>query len=334
MNTPLPDWFIADIARAAEIPFKIRGTKAEVCCPFHDDKEASAIITARNVFYCSRCTPGRGWSAKTFCEKLGLKWEHFTRGASAGPRVARPAPVPDEPTFTPEKALAAWLNCFRRARNDDVVEEDREAYDYLISRSLLEAVEIGCYGILGENTLVPDEMGRWWRSGYRIVAALYNQKGEIVSVQGRCIRPSKLKTLFPTGSKVSGAFFADPRAVRILRSEDTHYSAIVLGEGMTDLGALSIASPVPVITAPGTGGALSAVGEWGRGRQVLLALDCDAAGRNALQAVSDALHAHGATRVLRLGWPRGCKDACDMLAAHGAVAISELISEQLAKEAS
>jgi DNA primase len=129
----------------------------------------------------------------------------------------------------------------------------------------------------------------------------------------------------PKGSSISGTVFADSRGRELLRGELAEGGSVILGEGLTDALALAIASPMPVLTAPGTGVAAAAVGPWARGRSVLLALDFDDAGNGAVKPVSRALFEQGAT-VRRLLWPKPAKDACDALVLMGAAGLGNFLS--------
>jgi hypothetical protein len=92
---------------------------------------------------------------------------------------------------------------------------------------------------------------------------------------------------------------------------------VILGEGLTDSLALSIAAPgVPILAAPGVDSAERAVGAWAEGRRVFVALDGDAPGELAVPAVARAIARWGGW-PLRLRWPTGAKDANDALLALG-----------------
>lgn len=314
MSTPassrLAPGLIFSIARAVGIVVPEKGDKRAIRCPFHGDKNASAFLSVRNVFYCSCCTPETGWSAKRFAEALGHPWN----GATA--QILRPvvsAGVDTRPTFTAQDAQLVWSRALARARNDDCVDADRAVYDYLARRQILEAWELGAFGVLAENMKLPAPVARWPRGGYRIVAPLYDHRGELVAVQARTILDRNPKTLFPGGSRIAGSAFASKSALELLRSGVSAHDVVLLGEGLTDYLAISTVTSAPVFCAPGTGFAAGAVGAWARGRTVLIALDMDDAGAGALHPAARAAYSAGAVRVLRVEWPVGCKDACDVV---------------------
>lgn len=321
----LPPGLIFEIADDAGIVLKGKGAKRQCRCPIHDDKSASAFVSEDNVFYCSVCTPSGGWPAKALCEKLGSDWKRYVRDLPRDPVVRRQPTVEPEVTFTPADALALWKTARARARDDECIDQDRPAYDYLESRGLMEAYELGVFGILATGMTLPPDVATWPQRGYRIVAALYDTTGKLTNVQARTIRFDRIRTLVPTGSKLAGTLFAEERALMILRGQPVAADTIIYGEGLTDFLALSITALMPVFAAPGTGNAVGGVDQWARGRRVLLALDNDNAGNAALVDTRDALYRHGATNVRRIVWPTGCKDACDVIAKRGTTGLSQLI---------
>ncbi|MCC7173087.1 MAG: toprim domain-containing protein [Planctomycetes bacterium] len=307
----LPPGLIFDIARSAGIEVPDRGAKRPIRCSIHDDRTASAFLSELNIFYCSVCTPDGGWSAKEFAAAVGVPWQGGGVTAALAPR---PKPIATAPAFTKHDAQLVWSLALARARNDDCAGADREVYDYLSKRGVLEAWELSTFGVLAEGMPVPESIGWWARASYRIVAPLYDQRGELVSVQARAITRREPKTLFPKGSRANGASFASKRALELLASGVPEHDIVVLGEGLTDFLALVAATPIPVLCAPGTGFVTSSIGPWVHGRTLLLALDNDAAGDAALGPAAEAAYAAGARRVVKVRWPSGCKDACDVVA--------------------
>ena len=93
--------------------------------------------------------------------------------------------------------------------------------------------------------------------------------------------------------------------------------------------ALSIATTLPVLGAPGTGMAASAVGAWALRREVLLILDTDDAGRAAASRAGDAVAQRGG-HYSCCEWDQP-GDVCDVLAAIGAEAIGEAVEAIVAQ---
>jgi len=320
---------IFQIVLDAGIALHGHGDKRTLRCPFHQDRNASAFVSIDNVFFCSVCTPEKGWTAKQLSSAIGQPW--ITAKYTAAPPVVhfRP-PLRAEDEFTPLDAAATWTASFARARDDGMVVDDRQVHDYVAERGLGEALELGAYGVLPTMGLHP-RLARWLRSGHRVVAPLFTLEGDIASIQARSIVPDGLKTVNPKGSRVAGTVFADPYGRAVLAGSPA--PRIVFGEGLTDMLALAITSPWPVLTAPGTSNAVRAVGSWAKGKDVLLALDADAAGDAAADLVILELRRHGARDVRRVRWPGGAKDACDVVATRGISGLHDVLQSPTRSEA-
>lgn len=319
------------IAADAEIAMRGSGDKRTCLCPFHDDRNRSAFLSANNVFYCSRCTPGKGLTAKEFCERLGLNWSSYFRGTQQQSRaITRPKPLPKpDPEFSAAQATEVWRLAKARARNDDLAHLDHATYAYAQSRQSVEGLELGAFGVLGRGMSLPPAIMWWVANGYTLVSPLWSLDGTIVGIQGRSINGRTPRVMTPKGCPTKGTVFADSRGLALLRGENVYADAVVFGEGLTDAIALAIASPCPVITTPGTGTASSSVGLWARGKRVFLALDWDEAGTNAQLEVNHALYRAGASHVMRVVWPRPAKDASDVLAQRGAEGLYTFIIDML-----
>ena len=320
---------IFEVARRHGIEIPPGRDKVQICCPIHEDHRPSAVLFgSSNTFYCHVCTTDGAWTAKKFAAELGVTWPLDGHARA----IERPRPTPrgaPESTFTPEDAQRVFAAALEGARDNDRVDENRPALDYLDKRGLLAALEVGLVGILGSRMALPSQVDWWaWRC-YEIVAPLYNAEGKLVIVQARSIIPQGKKTLFPKGSLAGGTMFANRPGLAMLRGDPSVPTRVILGEGMTDYLALSIVSPLPVISAPGTGGAAKCAGPWAQGREVWLALDNDGAGDKAVNPTAKALYRNGATDVYRIEWPRHANDACDALAAIGEVALGEFLEREV-----
>lgn len=305
----LPPGLIFELAAQAEIKLHGSGDKRACRCPFHDDRNASAFVSIDNIFFCSVCTPGGGISCRAFAQRLGLSWPP-SELADATPSWTKSPPRPREASFTPAMADDVWRAGLARARDDRFAHADRAAYEYLRSRRLLESWELGAFGVLAPEMKLPQAVSSWAKRGYRVVAPLYDAAGILTNVQARAIIPAERKVLFPAGSVARGTLFACRRGLEVLRGTWTGSPAVLLAEGLTDYLGLAVTSPVPVLASPGTGIAPSAIGPWVKGRELVLALDWDAAGANAISPTAREAFALGATAVRRIQWPGGANDAC------------------------
>jgi DNA primase len=105
---------------------------------------------------------------------------------------------------------------------------------------------------------------------------------------------------------------------------------VIFGEGLTDYLALACAAAgYAVLSAPGTGFAVPAVGRWAIGARVVVAVDSDEAGRRCADELVPALYRQGARDVYRAVWPRGCKDACDVVVEVGIVGLEDFIGQEM-----
>lgn len=333
----LPSGLIFAIAADHGVEMKGKGHKRTCRCPFHEDKHASAFLSVENVFYCSVCTPEGGWSAKTFCIELGGDWSRYVAFPTATFERRALAPrfdAPATPMFTAAEAQAIWELARARARDDSKAQEDSEAYHYLAERSLLEAAELGSFGVLGPGMQLPPAVRRWPELGYRVVVALHDLDGTITNLQARAIVKREKKVLFPTGSVAKGTLFACARGLELLRGTFSGRRAVLYAEGLTDFLALSISSPVPVLAAPGSGVAADGVGPWVEGCDLVLALDWDEAGEGAVEPTASAAYRFGARSVQRLEWPDSANDACDVVTRLGTAGLEAFLVRLLGRDLS
>lgn len=319
---------IFDIARAGgmEIPDR-HGDKVPCRCPFHDDRRASAFLSVNNVFYCSVCTPNGGLSAKQFAARVGVPWPTKDGDLRAvAPARRCPASIAP-PGLAPSVAAEVWAAACARARARDA--RDAEAVRYLRRRGLADALELGHAGLLGAGMQLPPSVRSWPARGYRVAAAVCNLEGAIVSLHARRTRDGAPKTHFPEGRLPHGVLLANAHGVAVLAQREQLPGLVVFGEGLTDHLALSLAHDVPVLSPPGTGFFAASVGPWTAHKRVALAVDCDEATEALVPALSDRLRLFGATDVIRVRWPAGCKDACAVLERHGLGVLCETVEHAL-----
>lgn len=313
----LPPGLIFDIARQAGIEIQSERDKVVLRCPFHPDGNASAFVSASNVFYCSVCTPDRGWSAKKFAEVLGVAWAggsinaQFSCTPIALRRTAKPATRPL--TFKGDDALAVWEAARRRALDEVHTEADRDASHFLKRRRLERAWRPGLVGFVGPETSLCLGSSSWYSLGVRLIAPLHDVHGELINVQGRNVLEREPRLLFPTGSQARGTMFANRLGLAALRGTRAIAGSVLVAEGLTDFLALGSIERLAVLSAPGAGMAAHAIGAWARGADVLLALDHDDAGHRGRAAAHARALACGARRVRWIEWPNGCADACEVL---------------------
>ena len=362
VHTALPQNAIYLVAEAAGMHLHGIGTRRKLHCPLgrHTDHNASAVLFGEeNRFHCSVCTPGRSLSLVEFARRSSC--EHVLPGlvAKASEILATectPSRTISAPRFTPESAQAIWSASLARARDDRFTDDpvDREAYTYLARRGLMEAWDECAFGILPPRAKTLAAVRSWARGGYTIVVPLYsNTTGEIVTIQARSVREdARPKTLFPRGASTSGAVFASRTALSVIRDaalqkdgamqkrgatlkRRTNYErsahqrsrAVILAEGLTDHLCLTFASPVPVVAAAGTGGAVRALGAWVNGCDLFVAVDCDRAGDSVVRDIAKRAFSEGVRTVTRLRWPERAQDACEARARLGTDALCDWLTQ-------
>lgn len=330
----LPKGVIFEIARAGNLAAPDDGReKWPVPCPFHSDARASAVLFAvSNVLYCSA---GCGtFTAKAVAQRLGVDFAEAIRRIRAGgpSRVSICADDPQRGAVDPALDIAlvreVWEESQKRARNDDAVARERDVYACLRQRRLHPACHDLEFGILPPG--LPEPFDAWYGSGHRIVLPLHDvATGDVVNVQARCIRASRMKTRVPTGSRVTGTVFANRAGVDLLRGSSRTGQCVIFGEGLTDSIALGFLAGGPILAAPGTGAAKNAIGAWARDQVIVLALDTDESGDRAIGPTADAAYRHGASRVFRLRWPKGLKDICELHETRDTDATIDLLNRHL-----
>jgi hypothetical protein len=243
-------------------------------------------------------------------------------------RLQRAIARPRQPSsWSADCAKKVWRIGLIRICDDESIDADSDAYEYLKSRGLSPAWEQDLYGILHPELAseLPGAVQHWPERGYRIVAPLYDQQGEVSEVQARSIDPkAEVRTLLPKGGSAKGKVFACSRGRDLLRNESTS-SVVILGEGLTDYLALSISAPIPVFSTAGVGTAANCIGPWAKKRTVILALDCDQAGENGTVDAARVIKERGG-RAQRLRWPREANDACEMVERFGVDDLAQFLA--------
>lgn len=292
-------------------------------CPAHHDHRPSLSVRqggdGRVLLYCfSGCTTDR------ICAALGIRVADLFPPTEEPLHHREPTSDGASARFKPEDAARVWNAGLARARDDHVIEADRAVYAYLSQRRLMTSWEDCAFGIVAPGMALPEAIQHWPGRGYRLVVPLYDRAGRVVNVQARAITKTTPKTLFPPGSRAAGTLFADRRGQQVLTGRWTGPRQVLLGEGLTDHLALTIASPIPVLSAPGTGMAAAGIGRWAAGRAVFVALDGDPAGAAATTAAAKQVHAMGG-QPLRVAWPGHKKDACEVLEEYGVEFLADFL---------
>ncbi len=285
------------------------------------------LDAAEGAVYCNKCLRERngdglaalqwllGW---TLPEALNAVAAYIGAGAAQTSTHERKPEA--RPAFDCEAAWAVYERAVARVAEVRDLEE-HPTVEYLTGRGLRAALDRdpmhAVCGILDSTKGLHEAVRYWPSSGYRLVAGLWSvETGDLVAVQGRDVGgKAKIKVMTPRGAAIAGTVFASPSGRDLLRGE-SDAKVVVYGEGLTDSLVLSLATELPVLTVPGVGQAPKCVGAWAHGRTVVIALDTDDAGEAQVKPTTEAIVSHGG-RAVRLTWPSGNKDACDVLAKYG-----------------
>ena len=304
-------------------------TDATARCPAHDDRNPSLSLGSGQNGEALLCCHA-GCSAAEILSSLGLAMKDLfpTDGERDVARLQQAITRPRQrSTWSADCAKTVCQVGLSRTRNDEAIDADAAAYEYLKSRGLSPAWEQNLYGILHPELVseLPRVVRHWPKRGYRIVAPLYDQQGEVSEVQARSIDPkAEIRTLLPKGGSAKGKVFACSQGRALLRNESTS-SIVILGEGLTDYLALSISAPIPVFSTAGVGTAANCVGPWAKERTVILALDCDQAGEKGTVDAAQVIKERGG-RAQRLRWPREANDACELVERFGVDDLAQFLA--------
>lgn len=343
MSCNLPDGPLGRVlARLQQVSGS--GTQWKARCPAHNDSTPSLSITlgadGRVLVNCHASC-----SFEAVRAALGLEARDFFDEAHSNPaRSSKVLPPPgptsgrvvsigvppsvgrkDPEAFTSERGRALWAASIDAAISDAHFEIDAPVRAFVERRGLQSAVGLGLVGFLPEEAARQAYLGFWFTSGYRFVAPFYNHAGELVGIQGRKIDAGEPKTMFPKGSKVKGNAFANPMALARFGEGPREAGVVMVGEGLTDYCALAGLAEFAVVSAPGTSFVSACVTDWAKNAVVILAVDNDAAGQKTVIPAARAAFEHGATRVVRVVWPGGAKDACDALEKLGPEGLKDFI---------
>jgi hypothetical protein len=323
----LPPGFIFEIARQAGLEVRVRNGKALIRCPVpdHEDRHKSAFVSERNVFYCSVCTPGGGWTAKQFATLIGVPWQGDGCAVPLPARSSRPKE--QLPAFGAPEARHVWSLAQHRAM-DEVHTKDAASCDFLRRRHLERAWRGGHLGFVGPDVELRHGAQSWFDLGVRLVVPLYAAGDEVSNVQGRNVFDREPRLLFPKGSRAAGSLFANPQGIEVLKRRPG-VRPIILAEGLTDFLALATVPGVAVLSAPGAGMARHSIGPWVFGVDLVLGFDLDGAGAAAREIGARAAREQGARRVRTIRWPSGARDACEVLDRIGVEGLDLFVGQHL-----
>ncbi len=304
-------------------------------CPKCGGKDRFRLLdAAEGACYCNQCfnrENGDGIAAVQWLTGMRFGQALDAVAAYLGTGAARAITHKRKPeacsAFDPEAAWAVYERAVRRGR-DFLGLMQHPALKFLAGRGLAgclarEPMHALC-GIVDAQVegRLPPAVRSWPKQGYQVVSGLWAvQDGDLQAVAARDVTGSQEKRVMcPRGARIAGSVFANPQARDLLRDPldkdippgEQGPRVVLFGEGLTDMLALSLAFDGPVMTVSGVGQAPKCIGEWARGRAVLLCLDLDDASEPYVKPTAENIAKHGG-KAVRLRWPPGCKDANDAL---------------------
>ena len=236
--------------------YRIIGGRGVGLCPLHDDTRPSLTVTQRS-WRCYGCEQ-EGGILDFYTKVAGMEKREAMEyiKSNCGPIPLLPAPKPAyDPDRVQERVLTAQKSL-------------QEALPYLLSR--------------GIDADVAREWGLGCLDG-RLIIPYYDQVGELSGVAERALNDQSPKYRYARGMVKSDLLFGLDR----VRNDDR----LALCEGFFDCIVLSQAG-IPSVALGGTDLSDSQI-ELLRGREILIAMDGDEAGRRAAASIAKHLQSAG-----------------------------------------
>lgn len=292
-------WRVAELLGLTE-GAKRQATGLLVRCPVHNERNPSCSVTAADGTLRVKCfaCPLSGDVFDLIAAARGLdRKRDFPAVVEAGRALAGIAPAttppPKRQTSNPGQVAAWW---------DALPPVDAECWDYLRSRGLEEASDLCRY----VPDIAPGDLEWMGKSGYRLAQALRDAAGTVVAIQVRQITGHDFRIVGQASAGVFG---------QVERLEAA--KLVVICEGFADtlaaITAQDAGSPSAVIGIAGTQATAALATMPLEGKRVLVAMDADAAGDKAAEAIRVDLEKRRAV-VIRARPTKG-KDLCDIITA-------------------
>ena len=315
------------LVEASGIALKPTGKDLLGCCPFHDDREASLVVTpAKNLWHCFACQIGGGpidWMMKAKGVSFRHAVELLRAGAVEVPAVSRgrirvlPPPVSLD---ADDQALLAQAIDYYHER----LKDSPEALAYLERRGLKDAELIERFKLgFADRTLglrLPEKtrkagaevrgrlqkLGLWRESGHEhfngsIVVPVIAPTGEIAEVYGRKINDN-LRPGTPSHLYLPGPHRGVWNEAALAAAPE-----VILCEALIDAMTFWCAGYPNVTASYGIEGFTAdhlAAFKRHRIERVLIAYDRDEAGDRAAEKLAQQLMAEG-LHCYRILFPKG-----------------------------
>ncbi len=311
------------------IKLERKGSDYHGCCPFHDDKTPSLVVTpSKNLFHCFGCGAAGSvidWVMKM--EKVSfnhaidlLKNNYAIDTSSKSKSPSRPRMAMEFATDASNKELLhRVLSYYQR-----VLTSSPDIYDYLEKRGINDPDLIGTFKLgYANRTLtyrIPkkkvkdgerlrgqlQKIGIFRESGHEhlsgsLVVPIFDEHGNIVQMYGRKLRHD-LKKGIPRHTYLPGSHKGVWNMEAVKVSEE-----IILCEAIIDAMSFWVNGYKNVTTSYGVSGFtpthLAAFKKY-KTKRVLIAYDRDEAGDNAALKLSEKLIAEGID-CYRINFPKG-----------------------------
>jgi len=286
-------------------------------CPFHEDSKASLSVNAE-VFHCFGC------GAKGNVIQFVARKENLTDKEAAHkllgsiPGVCRGSDMAAEKPAVPVPE-ASLFSAVIDHYHETLLGRDRRGLDYLKKRGLGEVEMVKAFQIGFANGTLPKKLSPAQRKALqacglfneagnekyylRVVVPIFDEAGKPVGLYGRRIADQD------TGNHLY--LEGGHRAVWHAQAAQVYPDELIVTESIFDALSIYASGKKNVLAAYGTQGWTphhAALIEKHRVKKIVLALDNDKAGDEAVATLAPALDAQG-VRVHRLHWPEGVKDA-------------------------
>jgi DNA primase catalytic core len=311
------------VVRAAGVALEKRGHDLVGCCPFHDDKTPSFVVTPGKALWRCFGACDAGGDVLTFVMKSeGVSFRHAVErlrsqaGVAAPverPTRTMPAPVPEAPPAE-DAALLGKVADYYHER----LKQTPEALAYLTGRGIdpaavVEAFGLGfgdrslCYVLTGTKMRARlQDLGVLRESGHEhmngsLVVPIRDEDGRVVNLYGRKIRDDLRK------GTAYHLYLPGPHRGVFNLDGFKGSAEVILCEALIDALTVYAAGFHHVTSAYGAGGftddILQAFVRHGV-RRVLIAYDRDAAGDKGAAKVAEVLAAQG-IEAYRVKLPHG-----------------------------
>lgn len=303
---------LESVVRAAGVALEKRGHDLVGCCPFHDDKTPSFVVTPdKGLWRCFGACDAGGDVITFICKSEGVSFRHAVERlrSQAGVPMAVARPTRAKPAPTPETSPAEDAALLGKVADyyHDRLKQTPEALAYLTGRGIdpakvMDVFDLGfadrslCYVLTGAKMRARLQgLGVLRDSGHEhlngsLVVPIRDADGRVVNLYGRKIRDDLRK------GTAYHLYLPGPHQGVFNLDGFKGSAEVILCEALIDALTVYAAGFTHVTSAYGAGGftddILQAFVRHGV-KRVLIAYDRDGAGDKGAIKVAEILHANG-----------------------------------------